>query len=217
MTTAYTLNNKKSPISDVDSINSAGPFAYGSGHVDPERAADPGLIYDIAADDYLKYICSLNYTSAEIALFTRGNFTCPKIAAFGAADLNYPSFAVNFKVPVYYPLSRFCLDGSLNETEVKGKIVVCRKINVSAYIQSENVKKAKGVGMIRVKFISDGVSVIVKPKILSFNKLVQNLSYKKQGKFLLLRKGLLLAKQLGISCCRIELEAQNVVTDILDC
>ncbi|TXG62767.1 hypothetical protein EZV62_009761 [Acer yangbiense] len=97
MTTAYTLNNKKSPISDVDSSNSAGPFAYGSGHVDPERAVDPGLIYDIATEDYLKYLCSLNYTSAEIALFTRGNFTSPKFAAFGARDLNYPSFAINFR------------------------------------------------------------------------------------------------------------------------
>ncbi|KAK2650233.1 hypothetical protein Ddye_017722 [Dipteronia dyeriana] len=44
MTTTYTLNNKKSPIGDVDSSNSAGPFTYGSGHVDPERAAGLELI-----------------------------------------------------------------------------------------------------------------------------------------------------------------------------
>ncbi|KAK0581228.1 hypothetical protein LWI29_011568 [Acer saccharum] len=152
MTTAYTLNNKKSPISDVDSSNSVGPFAYGSGHVDPERAVDPGLIYDIAAEDYLKYLCNLNYTSAEIALFTRGNFTCPKITAFGARDLNYPSFAVNFRGGVQ--------NGSL---EYK-RTVTNVGIPTSSYaVQVE---------------VPNGVSVIVKPKILSFNKLGQKLSYK---------------------------------------
>ncbi|KAK2650458.1 hypothetical protein Ddye_017947 [Dipteronia dyeriana] len=39
----------------------------------------------------------------------------------------YYGNALTKPVPVYYPLSRFCLDGSFNETEVKGKIVVCRK------------------------------------------------------------------------------------------
>ena len=64
--------------------------------------------------------------------------------------------ALTKPVPIYCPLSRFCLDGSFNETEVKGKIVVCRKGNFSAYIQSENVKKAKGVGMILVNPKSGG-------------------------------------------------------------
>ncbi|XAR54105.1 Cucumisin [Bertholletia excelsa] len=51
MTTAYTLNNHKALMADAAFSNStpATPFAYGSGHVDPERAADPGLIYDITA------------------------------------------------------------------------------------------------------------------------------------------------------------------------
>ncbi|KAK0580953.1 hypothetical protein LWI29_008026 [Acer saccharum] len=152
MTTAYTLNNKKSPISDVTSSNSAGPFAYGSGHVDPERAVDPGLIYDITEEDYLKYLCSLNYTSSEIALFTDGTFTCPKNAAIQAGDLNYPSFAFNFKGGVQ--------NGSL---EYK-RTVTNVGIPTSCYAVQLEVPK--------------GVSVIVKPKILSFNKLGQKLSYK---------------------------------------
>ncbi|KAK0580483.1 hypothetical protein LWI29_002445 [Acer saccharum] len=152
MTTAYTLNNKKSPIGDVDSSNSAGPFAYGSGHVDPERAADPGLIYDITAVDYLKYICSLNYTSAEIALFTWGNFTCLPNAAIRGGELNYPSFAVNFRGGVQ--------NGSL---EYKRTVTNVGSPTSSYALQME---------------VPNGVSVIVKPKILSFNKLGQKLSYK---------------------------------------
>ncbi|KAK0582930.1 hypothetical protein LWI29_031275 [Acer saccharum] len=137
---------------DVTSSNSAGPFDYGSGHVDPERAVDPGLIYDITEEDYLKYLCSLNYTSSEIALFTDGTFTCPKNAAIQAGDLNYPSFAFNFKGGVQ--------NGSL---EYK-RTVTNVGIPTSSYaVQVE---------------VPEGVSVIVKPKILSFNKLGQKLSYK---------------------------------------
>ncbi|KAK0582708.1 hypothetical protein LWI29_028699 [Acer saccharum] len=137
MTTAYTLNNKKSQIGDVDSSNSTGPFAYGSGHVDPERAADPGLIYNIAAEDYLKYLCSLNYTSDEIALFAGGHFTCPKNTAIRAGDLNYPSFAVNFRGGVQ--------NGSL---EYKRTVTNVGTPTTSYALQVE---------------VPNGVSVIVKP------------------------------------------------------
>ncbi|KAK2650169.1 hypothetical protein Ddye_017658 [Dipteronia dyeriana] len=151
MTTAYTLNNKKSPISDVASSNSAGPFAYGSGHVDPERAVDPGLIYDIAEEDYLKYLCSLNYTSTDIALFTEGTFTCPQNIALQAGDLNYPSFAFNFK-------------GGVQNVSLEYKRIVT---NVGTPTSSYAVQVE----------VPNGVSVIVKPKILSFNKFGQKLSY----------------------------------------
>ncbi|MQM00148.1 hypothetical protein Taro_032877, partial [Colocasia esculenta] len=35
----------------------ADPFDFGGGNIDPEKAADPGLIYDINPSDYLKYKC----------------------------------------------------------------------------------------------------------------------------------------------------------------
>ncbi|KAK0582295.1 hypothetical protein LWI29_023826 [Acer saccharum] len=152
MTTAYTLNNKKSPIGDFDSSISTGPFAYGSGHVDPERAVDPGLIYDIAAEEYLKYICGLNYTSAEKTIIAGGNLTCPKNGAIRGGELNYPSFAFNFR------------DGVQNGSLEYKRTVTNVGIPTSSYeVQME---------------VPNGVSVIVKPKILNFNKLGQKLSYK---------------------------------------
>lgn len=38
----------------------ADPFDYGGGHIDPNKAADPGLIYDIDPKDYYKFFnCTL--------------------------------------------------------------------------------------------------------------------------------------------------------------
>ncbi|MET0322839.1 MAG: S8 family serine peptidase [Duganella sp.] len=34
------------------------PWAQGAGQVSPTRAADPGLVYDITAEEYAKYVCN---------------------------------------------------------------------------------------------------------------------------------------------------------------
>ncbi|KAI9113047.1 hypothetical protein K1719_015979 [Acacia pycnantha] len=102
MTTAYTLNHRGRPIGDISSNRTsemANPFALGSGHVDPERASNPGLVYDINTQDYLSYLCSLNYTSSQIALLSGGgNYTCSIDGGLQPGDLNYPSFAVLFSI-----------------------------------------------------------------------------------------------------------------------
>ncbi|KAE8654871.1 Subtilisin-like protease SBT5.3 [Hibiscus syriacus] len=52
MTTATTLDNLNEPILNASNIE-AGPFSYGAGHVQPNLAMDPGLVYDLATTDYL--------------------------------------------------------------------------------------------------------------------------------------------------------------------
>ena len=157
MTSAYTHDNKRQRNSDalVTKITKfATPFAFGSGHVNPERASDPGLVYDISAEDYLQYLCSINYTDAQVTILARKKYSCRKGSkTLHPGDLNYPSFAVIF------------------DAFKKGKTTFTYKRTVT------NV----GTPKISYKVFVDkpkNVKVSVKPDVLSFNKLGQKLSYK---------------------------------------
>ncbi|XP_031491374.1 subtilisin-like protease SBT5.3 [Nymphaea colorata] len=89
MTTARRRDNMKEPIRDAD-LEKATSFAYGAGHVRPNRALDPGLVYDISINDYVNFFCALGYNSSMIYPFTGKEVSCSSQAA-KVADLNYPS------------------------------------------------------------------------------------------------------------------------------
>ena len=90
----------RKPMSNSSFLR-ATPFGYGAGHVQPNRAADPGLVYDAGAADYLGFLCALGYNSSRIATFMAGDgdgdhqarYACPATAP-RPEDLNYPSVAV---------------------------------------------------------------------------------------------------------------------------
>ncbi|GLT43909.1 hypothetical protein SLA2020_178350 [Shorea laevis] len=152
MTTAYNLDNRGSPIKDVSHGGPTTPFAIGSGHVDIQKASDPGLLYDIHPHEYLHYLCSLKYSSSQIALFDP-NFKCPKRTTMQPGDLNYPSFAVRFKSDAH------------NVTITYRRTVI-------------NVGNPP-VGTYKVQIQEPkGISVRVKPSILSFKMHGQKLRYK---------------------------------------
>lgn len=77
MTTATTQRKDGSPIV-------GGPFDYGAGHVVPNNAVNPGLVYDANFDDYMAFLCG---TGQLVASF------CPSIA-IDPSDLNYPSISI---------------------------------------------------------------------------------------------------------------------------
>ncbi|XP_078154562.1 subtilisin-like protease SBT5.4 isoform X2 [Carex rostrata] len=91
MTTASIKDNQGKNILSSSFIT-ATPFSYGSGHVNPNAAADPGLIYDLNATDYLNFLCSVGYTSMQLSLFEPG-YQCPS-NRLDIKDLNYPSFSI---------------------------------------------------------------------------------------------------------------------------
>ncbi|MBV5323800.1 MAG: S8 family serine peptidase, partial [Rhodospirillaceae bacterium] len=64
--------------------NGSLPWGQGAGHVAPTTAADPGLVYDIAPIDYVRFLCGQNlvYTAAQCA--SAGG-------AISAQNLNLPS------------------------------------------------------------------------------------------------------------------------------
>lgn len=96
MTTAYTVDNTKSPLKDAGGGGFSDPWAHGSGHVDPQKALSPGLVYDISTDEYVAFLCSLDYTIEHVqAIIKRPNATC-SMKFKDPGELNYPSFSVLF-------------------------------------------------------------------------------------------------------------------------
>lgn len=93
MTTARTRDNAAHAMRDNDGTTAAGPFARGAGHLRPNRAADPGLVYDMGHDDYYKFLCGIDYDDYRIGLMSgRKYYTCPR--NFNVLDLNYPSISM---------------------------------------------------------------------------------------------------------------------------
>ncbi|GAA0146369.1 serine protease [Lithospermum erythrorhizon] len=92
ITTANPTDNSRSPIKDIgENYEAATPLAMGAGHVDPNSALDPGLIYDVSVQDYINLLCSMNFTRNQILTITRSpNLDC----SHASDDLNYPSFIV---------------------------------------------------------------------------------------------------------------------------
>ncbi|KAL6567583.1 hypothetical protein OROGR_001251 [Orobanche gracilis] len=92
MTTARTRDNKANPMVDAD-YEKATPFEYGSGHIQPNRAMDPGLVYDLTVDDYLDFLCGLGYNETMIGRFSNSSqYNCP--TNYSVLNFNYPSITV---------------------------------------------------------------------------------------------------------------------------
>ncbi|KAL4382300.1 hypothetical protein AHAS_Ahas04G0219700 [Arachis hypogaea] len=92
MTTANFLDNTENLIRDNANPNEfASPLAIGAGEIDPNRALDPGLVYDATPQDYVNLLCGLNYSYDQILTITRSrSYDCSN----PSLDLNYPSFIV---------------------------------------------------------------------------------------------------------------------------
>jgi hypothetical protein len=74
--------------------NYEGEFAYGSGHINPIKAVNPGLVYEALKEDYIKMLCSIGYGVKKLRLISGDNSTCPKKSDnISPKDLNYPSMA----------------------------------------------------------------------------------------------------------------------------
>ncbi|XP_060172190.1 subtilisin-like protease SBT2.5 [Lycium barbarum] len=103
MTTSSTIDRAERPLqaqqysgSETLKLVRATPFDYGSGHVNPRAALDPGLIFDAGYQDYLGFLCTTPGIDAhEIKNFTHSpcNYTIGHPSNF-----NSPSIAVSHLV-----------------------------------------------------------------------------------------------------------------------
>jgi len=85
MTTAH------QELTSSDGETAAAPFDYGAGHIVPNDSVDPGLVYDVTADQYDAFACGI----ASPGVTTE---RCDELSAsgnsFAGADLNQPSIAI---------------------------------------------------------------------------------------------------------------------------
>lgn len=71
----------------------ADPFDYGGGIVNPNKAADPDLIYVMGIDDYIFYLCAVGYNNSVISQLV-GNATTCSSTKLSVLDVNLPSITI---------------------------------------------------------------------------------------------------------------------------
>lgn len=69
-------------------------FAYGSGHLNPVKALDPGLVFDATVADYIDLLCKQGYNTTILRLITGDESVCTRPKAGRGWDLNYPSMSL---------------------------------------------------------------------------------------------------------------------------
>ncbi|CAK9185263.1 unnamed protein product, partial [Ilex paraguariensis] len=153
MTTAYNVDNTGKSIIDIATGERSTPLVHGAGHVEPNKALDPGLVYDMGVGDYVAFLCAIGYDSRRIAVFVRdpAMVDCGALSFGSPGNLNYPSFSVVFDT---------------NNRVVKYKRVVK---NVGSVVDV--------VYEVKVSDPPPGVEVSVSPRKLGFSIENQTLSY----------------------------------------
>ncbi|KAL6659066.1 hypothetical protein ACP70R_003106 [Stipagrostis hirtigluma subsp. patula] len=139
MTTAYVMYDNKKSILD-EKLNPAGHFTIGSGHVNPSKVMNPGLVYETDEQQYIPYLCGLGYKDSEVEIITHQKDACKNGGKIAEADLNYPSIAVLAK---------------------SGKLVVNRTVT--------NVGEARSSYTVHIDMPNE-VRARVSPRTLEFTK-----------------------------------------------
>ncbi|GAB4858702.1 hypothetical protein Ancab_010175 [Ancistrocladus abbreviatus] len=148
MTTAYIHDNNKKPLTDAATGALSGPYDHGAGHITPVKALDPGLVYDIDAQEYFEFLCTQKLTPIQLNVFT--NRTCRNTLA-NPGDLNYPALSAVFP-----------------EDTATQRLTLHRTVtNVGHPLSSYRVRVTP----------FKGARVDVKPSVLNFTGANQKLSY----------------------------------------
>ncbi|KAM1401560.1 hypothetical protein ACFX1X_028740 [Malus domestica] len=132
------------PVNSTDGSYWPGVFSYGSGHINPLKALNPGLVYETSKDDYIKLLCSI-LDESKVRLISGDKRPCPaRTGKKWAKDLNYPSLA--------------------------GKVVTQSSFSIQFQRTVKNVGHANST--YKAKTISKpGVNIKVVPQVLSFKSL----------------------------------------------
>ncbi|EYU30558.1 hypothetical protein MIMGU_mgv1a021337mg, partial [Erythranthe guttata] len=74
-------------------------FAYGSGQVNPTKAFNPGLIYDMDDMSYIQFLCHEGYNGSLIgSLINQSPINCSDLLPLNGEDaINYPTMQLALK------------------------------------------------------------------------------------------------------------------------
>ncbi|KAJ3706674.1 hypothetical protein LUZ61_010379 [Rhynchospora tenuis] len=147
MTTSCILGNDGNPLMDEVKNNPADHFSMGAGHVDPSKAANPGLVYDINPDEYIGLLCTLGYTDKQVQTITHKDVSCQEVKKIEQTQLNYPSITMSAST---------------------GNLVVNRTVT---NVGTANAKYTAEVVMPK------GVTVSVSPNVLQFSNVNEKQSF----------------------------------------
>ncbi|XP_061361702.1 subtilisin-like protease SBT1.8 [Gastrolobium bilobum] len=141
MTTAYTHDNTDSPLRDAMGEAFSTPWAYGAGHVNPLKALSPGLVYDASTQDYIAFLCSLDYNPQHLQLIVKRPQVNCSMKFTDPGELNYPSFSVVFgsnRVARYTrTLTNVGPPGSVYDVAVNGPSMVGITVNPTRLVFRE--------------------------------------------------------------------------------
>ncbi|XP_031260633.1 subtilisin-like protease SBT1.3 [Pistacia vera] len=152
MTTAYVHDNTHNPLIDASLAAPSTPYDHGAGHINPEKALDPGLIYDIDAQDYFEFLCTQKLSLGQLKAFSKyANRSCHHSFA-SPGDLNYPAISVVVKA-----------NGNVSSITLHRTAT-----NVGSPVSNYRV----------VVSPFKGVTTKVEPRSLNFTQKYQKLSYK---------------------------------------
>ncbi|PIN06712.1 Cucumisin [Handroanthus impetiginosus] len=195
MTTAYSRDNRGETMLDESTGNSSTVMDYGAGHVHPQKAMDPGLVYDITSFDYVDFLCNSNYTMKNIQVITRKTADCSGAKSAGhVGNLNYPTLTAVFQQYGKHKLSTHFIRTVTNVgdqdsvytvkihppsgvvvTVQPEKLVfrrVGQKLNFLVRVQTEAVKLSPGSSVVRSGSIvwSDGKHSVTSPVIVTLQQ-----------------------------------------------
>lgn len=130
----------------------ADPFDMGAGHIDPSKAIDPGLVYDMKPTDYIVFLCNMGFTQEHINKIIlpspEAETSCKHLVTRSNANLNYPS---------------------ITASNLKSTTTIKRTVR--------NVSRNKNVIYFASVIEPCGVEVVIWPRILIFSWLKQENSY----------------------------------------
>jgi len=137
-------------------VNHEAEFAYGAGQLNPRRAVNPGLIYDMDGMSYIQFLCHEGYDGSSIAslIGSKSKIDCasllPQLVSEDA--INYPSMQL-----------------ILNDNKAISTGIFQRTVT--------NVGRARSTYTATIR-APKGVNITVEPMTLSFSHTLQKRSFK---------------------------------------